>query len=75
MMNNRPPTDSAQRFPWQEGRACREDRAMGLELELIELVHRREIAEAVGDPLAALDAAITATMTELASEAADPLVA
>lgn len=30
-------------FPWEQGRAAPEDRALGLELELIELVHRRDV--------------------------------
>ncbi|WP_426570642.1 hypothetical protein [Aquihabitans sp. McL0605] len=35
-------------FPWQEGRACQADRAMGLELELIELVRARSLALGAG---------------------------
>ena len=31
-------------FPWQVPHACAEDRAMGLELELIELVRSRSLA-------------------------------
>jgi hypothetical protein len=81
MLSPKPSTAAATTFPWQEGHACREDRAMGFELELIELVNRRKIAESAGDPvdvLGALDAQIEATMIDLATEAAegtDPLVA
>lgn len=35
--------------PWQEGHAAPEDRAVGLELQLIELVHRRDEAQDQGD--------------------------
>ena len=30
-------------FPWEQAHAAPEDRAVGLELELIELVHRRQV--------------------------------
>ena len=59
--------DAATRFPWEEGHACPEDRALGLELELIELVHALEDA----DPVTAvhLDRQIETAMTDLAHEA------
>lgn len=57
-------------FPWEEAHACHEDRAMGFELELIELVHQRELAEAEGAPVTALDRQIDAVMAELAAEVA-----
>lgn len=59
---------AAPRFPWEEGRACGPDRALGLELELIELVHARDGAD--GDEAALIDRQIDATMADLAAEAA-----
>lgn len=53
-------------FPWEEGRAAPEDRAVGIELELIELVHRRQIIPNASDPEAvALDQAIDGTLERL----------
>jgi len=67
MLALKPPTPAP--FPWQQPRACHDDRAMGLELELIELVRRRE--EAVGDGTSTerLDDQIDDVMAALASEA------
>lgn len=36
--------DEAGPFPWESGHAAPQDRALGLELELIELVRRRDAA-------------------------------
>lgn len=60
--------DTATRFPWEEGHACPQDRALGLELELIELVHALDGADPVR--AAQLDQQIEAAMADLASEAA-----
>lgn len=58
--------------PWQSGHAAPEDQALGLELELIELVRQR--AEAVGDgnsvTVDRLDADIDGVLHELAAVAA-----
>ena len=70
MIALKPTTVPQPRFPWEEGRACREDRAMGLELELIELVQRRRSAAAHGDPVERLDDQIDEVMSDLAAEAA-----
>ena len=54
-----------QTFPWEIGHATPQDRAMGLELELIELGRRRQ-AVLVGDPEALrLDGEIDRTSAEL----------
>ena len=54
-----------QPFPWEIGHATPQDRAMGLELELIELVRRRQDV-LVGDPEALrLDGEIDRTSAEL----------
>lgn len=53
-------------FPWEEGHAAPEDRAVGIELELIELVHRRELIPSASDPEAlVLDQAIEQTLERL----------
>lgn len=54
-------------LPWEEGHAAPEDQAVGLELELIELVTRRKALP--GDDPAArpLDAEIDETLTRLGS--------
>ena len=61
--------ESNVRFPWQTGRAWSEDRAMGLELELIELVRLREVARDEGavHAVTGLDERIEDTMIALAS--------
>jgi hypothetical protein len=55
-------------FPWEEAHAAPEDQAVGLELELIELVARRS---AIVDPdsreARALDDEIDQTLTRLGS--------
>lgn len=64
--------DPGQPYPWEQPRAAPEDRAVGLELELIELVHDR------GSDLAPQDAAtrevdqeIEEVLDELADVAAE----
>lgn len=60
-----------EQFPWEEGRAAPEDRALGLELELIELVRRRDdIADAADPESVALDREILAVQDELRDVAA-----
>ncbi|MCU1496234.1 MAG: hypothetical protein JWM47_187 [Acidimicrobiales bacterium] len=55
-------------FPWEEAHAAPEDRAVGLELELIELVARRRALSRADDGEAALlDAEIDRTLAELGS--------
>lgn len=60
--------DAPTRFPWEEGHACPQDRALGLELELIELVHALDGADRA--QAAQVEAQIEAAMTDLANEAA-----
>lgn len=55
----------AEPFPWEGGHAAPEDVATGLELELIELVHRRSLALRYGDPTDELDREIERTTLEL----------
>ena len=53
-------------FPWEEGHAAPEDRAVGIELELIELVHQRGLISDPTDREArALDQAIDQTLEQL----------
>lgn len=52
-------------YPWEVGHASPEDRAMGLELELIELEHTREVAEDHGDPVAPIEDEISEVIEEL----------
>lgn len=61
-----PPTP----FPWQQPKACHDDRAMGLELELIELVRQRDETVADGGSTEQLEAQIDDVMADLAEEAA-----
>lgn len=56
-------------FPWQQPRACHDDRAMGLELELIELVRCRDEAVTDGASTERLDVQIDDVMGALAREA------
>lgn len=58
--------------PWQSGHAAPEDRALGLELELIELVRQRSDAEAESDRVVAdrLETEIDGVLRELADVAA-----
>lgn len=67
MLALKPPTPAP--FPWQQPRACHDDRAMGLELELIELVRCREESVADGASTDRLDDQIDDVMAALASEA------
>lgn len=54
-----------QPFPWEIGHASPDDRAMGLELELIELTRRRGEAVAGTESAARLDREIDRTLAEL----------
>lgn len=65
------PTDSAA-APWVNGHAAPEDQALGLELELIELVRQRTEAVGDGNKVATdrLDAEIDGVVHELAAVAA-----
>ena len=61
-------------FPWEQAHAAPEDRAVGLELELIELVRRLEaLADPAGLEAAALAAEIDLVHAELASVGVLPL--
>ena len=74
MLTVKPSTPPTPSFPWQRARACHDDRAMGLELELIELVRRRKVAAHEGVPTDVLEREIEEVMAALAAEAAsDPL--
>jgi len=55
-------------FPWQLSRACLADRAMGLELQLIELTRLRAIAVDSGDSVSAHDREISEILRNLASD-------
>lgn len=54
-------------FPWEESHAAPEDRAVGLELELIELVRRRRALLDEGTEAATLDSEIDVVVAELGS--------
>jgi hypothetical protein len=55
-------------FPWEEAHAAPEDQAVGLELELIELVQRRtSIPDENDGEAVALDREIDQTLTALGS--------
>lgn len=58
-------TRHPQPFPWEIGHASPDDRAMGLELELIELVRRRGEAVAGSSVADLLDREIDRTVAEL----------
>ncbi|HWJ61048.1 MAG TPA: hypothetical protein VNS19_03685 [Acidimicrobiales bacterium] len=73
MLTLKPATPTHEPFPWQDGHACHEDRAMGLELELIELVRRRDAAVEAQEPVEQVDREIDAVMAELAGEALAPM--
>lgn len=61
-------------FPWEEAHAAPEDRAVGLELELIELVHRRtSILDEYDGEAQALDREIDQTLAQLGSITPLPL--
>jgi hypothetical protein len=53
-------------YPWEVGHASEEDRAMGLELELIELQRTRELAEEHGEAVDPIEEEITEVLGELA---------
>ncbi|CAN5509156.1 hypothetical protein BH10ACT1_BH10ACT1_12050 [soil metagenome] len=53
-------------YPWEQAHAAPEDRAVGLELELIELVARRQsMVDTYDGESQALDAEIDRTLNEL----------
>jgi hypothetical protein len=54
---------------WEDGHAAPEDRALGLELELIELVRQRDELLAGHPEVARLDAQISAVQAELVAVA------
>ena len=56
---------------WGDGHAAPEDRAVGLELELIELVRQRDELLAGHPEIARLDAQIATVQKELAATAAE----
>ncbi|HEX2576471.1 MAG TPA: hypothetical protein VHK88_09000 [Aquihabitans sp.] len=61
-------TASSEPFAWEEAHAAPEDRAVGLELELIELVARRKaLVDEYGGEARALDAEIEHVLAELGS--------
>lgn len=65
-----------ERFPWEVGRAAPADRALGLELELIELVRRHDDIFDSADPEAhALARQIATVQHELQNLVADMPVA
>jgi hypothetical protein len=74
MLTLKPSPTPQPTFPWQDGHACHEDRAMGLELELIELVRQRDEAGAPADAVARVDDQIADVMARLADEAVAPLL-
>ena len=59
-------SDAPETYPWEVGHAAGEDRAMGLELELIELQRTRELAEEHGEPVDPIEEEITEVLGELA---------
>lgn len=56
--------DDSTKHPWQQVHAAPADRAVGLELQLIELHHQRETADV--EHIAAVDAEILVVIEELA---------
>ncbi|MGN6693642.1 MAG: hypothetical protein ACTHN0_05645 [Aquihabitans sp.] len=72
MLTLKPSTTPQPTFPWQDGHACHEDRAMGLELELIELVRQRDEAKGSVDAVERVDRQIDDVMARLAAEAVAP---
>lgn len=65
-----------QPFPWEVAHAAPQDRALGLELELIELVRRRREVAVAADPDAVrLDREIDRTIAELDELTSSLLVA
>lgn len=62
----RPAAPTTGPFPWEQAHAAPEDRAVGLELELIELVARRQsMVDTYDGEAEALDAEIDRTLGEL----------
>lgn len=65
-LHRRPPAEGSSLHPWEAPHAAPEDRALGLELELIELVHRRdEVSEHNDLERARLDAEIGQVLADL----------
>lgn len=62
---NPDPTEEHEPYPWETSAVLPEDKAMGLELELIELEHERDEAEHEGAPVEAIDEEITEVLDEL----------
>lgn len=60
-------------YPWEHGRTLPEDRALGLELELIELEHEREEAASEGGPTEPIEDDIVEVLDEL-EEAVEAIV-
>ncbi|MEO6989679.1 MAG: hypothetical protein ABI239_13655 [Aquihabitans sp.] len=61
-----PPTQTDAPFPWEVAHAAPEDQAVGLELQLIELVARRRSIRDDADPEAvSIDAEIEIVLTDL----------
>ena len=61
------PDPTAPAVPWESGHAAPEERALGLELELIELRRRRAEVRDESADASALDREITAVTAELSS--------
>lgn len=65
-LRRRPAHQREQRFPWEIGHASPEDRALGLELQLIELNRRRRMIARPDHPEARrLDVEIEEVLVEL----------
>ena len=59
-------------YPWEHPAVLPEDRAMGLELELIELEHEREETESEGGRTETIEAEIDDVVPELVDTMAAP---
>ena len=59
------PAAPPEAYPWEHGDAAPADRALGLELELIELEHEREEAELEGGPVEPIVEEITEVLDSL----------
>jgi hypothetical protein len=64
--------DTGEEYPWERPAVLPEDRAMGLELELIELGHERDEAESEGQPTAPIEAEIDDVLEELGDTMVPP---
>lgn len=75
MQSDAEPDDAPEPYPWETSAVLPEDRAMGLELELIELEHERDEAEHEGGPTAPIDeeiAEVRHTLEDVAEHVAQP---